>query len=114
METGKAGDVIIFRCRGPIVFGEEASELHVLVRAALAETGKVVLALGGVTYLDSAGIGTLFGIYTSSITHRGRLRLACLTPRVRQTLEMSKLLDLVEVSESEEDALRALAETAAN
>lgn len=109
VETAKTGDVIVFRCRGAIVFGEEATELHVSVRSALAETGKVVLVLAGVPHLDSAGLGTLFSIYTSSVTHRGKLLLAGPVRHVRQVLEQSKLLALVEVYESEADAVRAFA-----
>src|ERR1700692_918279 len=59
LETRNRGDVMIVHCQGRIVYRDEAASLSHVVGEVLHHGGKVVLDLGGVTSIDSAGIGEL-------------------------------------------------------
>ena len=107
-ETRVVGKVAVVSCSGPIAFGEQATDLHIHSKEQLADGRMVLLDLRAVPYLDSAGVGTLFAIYTSTLTSHAKLALAGLTPRAREALEISKLLSLVPAYADIEGALPAL------
>ena len=60
----------IARCRGRIVFGEEADELRRVVLGLLNETQRIVLNLAWIEHIDSSGLGTLVASFISA-RHRG-------------------------------------------
>ena len=66
MDTLLADGVTIVACTGRIVFGEEASGLRESLKKLLETTKRIVLNLSGVTYIDSGGLGTLVGVYSSA------------------------------------------------
>ena len=71
IEKRQVNGVTIVSCQGRIMFGDEANALRDFLKEALAETPRMVLNLAGVTYIDSGGLGTLVGVYSSA---RGRWR----------------------------------------
>ena len=97
--------VTVVDCSGRLVFGDETTELRAKVKELLAENPRVVLNLANVSSIDSGGVGTLVGLYTSSIAVNGQLSLACLTPRVRESLRLTRLLGIFRDYETEEDAI---------
>ena len=99
--------VTIVYCSGRIVFGEEAAELRERVKEMLATVKQIVLNLGGVSYIDSGGLGTLVGLYTSARGQGGEIKLANLTQRVRDQLQITKLVTVFEVFDSEEKAVNS-------
>ncbi len=104
--------VTVVYCSGRIVFGEEAADLRERVKEMLATVHQIVLNLGGVSYIDSGGLGTLVGLYTSARSVGGEIKLANLTQRVRDQLQITKLVTVFEVFESEEKAISSFAERA--
>ena len=64
--------VNVVSCQGRIMFGDEANALRDFLKQALTETPRLVLNLSGVTYIDSGGLGTLVGVYSSARGGRGR------------------------------------------
>ncbi len=104
--------VTVVYCSGRIVFGEEASDLRERVKEMLATIRQVVLNLGGVSYIDSGGLGTLVGLYTSARAVGGEIKLANLTQRVRDQLQITKLVTVFEVFDSEEKAVESFAQRA--
>jgi anti-sigma B factor antagonist len=104
--------VTVVYCSGRIVFGEEAADLRERVKEMLATIKQIVLNLGGVSYIDSGGLGTLVGLYTSARSSGGEIKLANLTQRVRDQLQITKLVTVFEVFESEEKAVASFAERA--
>jgi anti-sigma B factor antagonist len=97
--------VIIVYCSGRIVFGDETASLRETVKNLLAENRQLVLNLGGVSYIDSGGLGTLVGLYTSAKAAGGNVKLANLTQRVRDQLVLTKLVTVFEFYDSEEQAV---------
>ena len=98
-------DVSIVDCRGRLLFGDEASALRDTVKNLLAESKKIVINLADCTYIDSGGLGTLVGLYSSAQNVGGNVRLARLQQRVIDLLQVTKLVTVFDVYDSEEDAL---------
>jgi anti-sigma B factor antagonist len=101
--------VTVILCNGRIVFGEEASQLRELVKTTLAESKKIVLNLGGVSYIDSGGLGVLVALYTSARASGGDIKLANLTQRVGDILQITKLSTIFEVYDGEQKAINSFA-----
>ena len=89
------------------MFGDEASELREQVKTLLTTNKRVVLNLGGVSYIDSGGLGTLVGLYTSARGQQGDIKLANLTQRVRDQLQITKLVTVFESFDSVDAAVQS-------
>ncbi len=110
LQARKAGDVTIVNCSGRIVFGEEAAELREKVKSLLKETPRIVLDLKNVSYIDSGGLGTLVGLYTSARNAGGEVKLANLTHRVHDQLQITKLITVFDCHDSDESAIASFEE----
>ncbi len=100
--------VLIVDCDGRIVFGEESGALRELVKGQLKENQKqIVINLAGINYIDSGGLGTLVGLFTSARSTGGMIKLANLTHRVGELLQVTKLLTVFEVYDGEDKAVRS-------
>ena len=67
----------------------------------------IVLQLERVGYIDSSGLGALVRLLTTARTNGGDLKLCALQPPVRRILEMTNLISLFEVFDTEADAIVA-------
>jgi len=101
------GGVLVVDCSGRLVFGEESASLRDNVKKVLAQSPKVVLNLHEVNYIDSGGLGTLVSLYTSARNAGGAVKLARLSQRVGDLLQITKLLTIFEVFDSEEAAAQS-------
>ena len=100
--------ILAFGCNGRIVFGEESALLRDEVKKVIADGNKrIVLNLGEISYIDSGGLGTLVALHTTAHNAGGTIKLANLTRRVGDLLQVTKLLTVFEVHDSEYDALEA-------
>ena len=98
---------------GRIVFGDESSLLRDEVKKAVQDGVKrIVLNLGEVNYIDSGGLGTLVALHTTAHNAGGTIKLANLTKRVGDLLQVTKLLTVFEVHNSEYEALEAFRQVA--
>jgi len=104
--------VSIVDCRGRLLFGEEASALRDTVKNLLAETKSIIINLGDTTYIDSGGLGTLVGLYSSAQNQGGMVKLAKLQQRVVDLLQVTKLLTVFDVYDNEEEAIKSYAKKA--
>jgi anti-sigma B factor antagonist len=105
--------VLIVDCAGRLIFGEETASLRDTVKKLIADNKDVVLNLGGVTYIDSGGLGTLVSLYASAQTAGGAIKLANLTQRIGDLLQVTKLVTIFEVFASEEQAVKSFPKGAA-
>src|SRR5467141_2877194 len=108
IETRVTDGVTIVSCHGRIMFGEEATELRDTLKRLLSSTRQIVLNLSGVTYIDSGGLGTLVGVYSSARSAGADIKLTGLGQRLRDVLQITKLATVFQVFDSEEEALAAL------
>jgi len=113
LTTRTVQDILLVNCDGRIVFGEESAELRDSVKRLLTQKNKIVLNLGGVTYIDSGGLGTLVALYTTAHQAGGSIKLSNLTQRVGDLLQVTKLLTVFEVFDTEEDAIQSFRKGAA-
>lgn len=105
--------ILAITCNGRIVFGEESSWLRDEVKKAVHDGHKrIVLNLGEVNYIDSGGLGTLVALHTTAQNAGGHIRLANLTKRVGDLMQVTKLLTVFEVHNSEYEALEAFRQAA--
>src|SRR5256885_4067340 len=89
IETRVADGVTIVSCHGRIMFGEEATELRETLKRLLTSTRQIVLNLSGVTYIDSGGLGTLVGVYSSARSGGAAVQLTGLGPRERKSIRLN-------------------------
>jgi anti-sigma B factor antagonist len=102
----QAGDVAILDLTGEIRMGEGSTALRNSIRGLVADGNKkLLLNLGGVTYIDSSGIGELIANYTTASKGGGQLKLLNLTDKVQDLLVITKLLTVFDVYDSETEAL---------
>jgi anti-sigma B factor antagonist len=102
----------IVDCHGRIVFGDESIALREFVKDVLKDNNQVVINLGAVNYIDSGGLGTLVGLYTSARSAGGVIKLANLTNRVGELLQVTKLLTVFEVFDNEIQAAKSFTKRA--
>lgn len=86
--------VTVIKCQGRLV-GENAGELRKVVQPLIQRGGRIALDFAEVQHLDSAALGAIVGLKVSAI-NRGLcvLELRNLTPRVKQLLSMTNILQL--------------------
>src|SRR5438477_771738 len=106
-ETRVADGVSIVSCSGRIVFGEEATQLRETLKKLLTSTRQIVLNLSGVTYIDSGGLGTLVGVYSTARSAGADIKLTGLGQRIRDVLQVTKLVTVFEVYDNEQQAIAA-------
>ena len=81
-------------------------ELREAVAEALeAGARNILVDLGGVTTIDSSGIGELVSAYTSVSNRGGKLKLVNLPPKVTDILQITQLISVFEVHDNENEAL---------
>jgi anti-sigma B factor antagonist len=105
LATQTKDGVLVVNCNGRIVFGEESSLLRDTVKKGVSENNRIVLNLGEVNYIDSGGLGTLVALRTTAQNAGGTIKLANLTKRVGDLLQVTKLLTVFDVYDSEADAV---------
>jgi len=100
--------ILAIECNGRIVFGDESALLRDEVKKAIAEGSKrIVLNLAEVNYIDSGGLGTLVALHTTALGAGAIIKLANLTKRVGDLLQVTKLLTVFDVRNTEYDALES-------
>lgn len=102
----QAGDITILDMGGKVTIGEGSVALRSAIRRLLGEGKKnILLDLGGVSYVDSSGIGELVSSFTAVNKEGGKLKLLNLTQKIQDLLAITKLLTVFDVFDSENDAL---------
>jgi anti-sigma B factor antagonist len=98
--------VSVLDLEGRIVLGEESSALRERVKNLLGQDNKkIVLNMGNVSYIDSAGLGALVASYTSAKNQGAILKLVNLGSKFREVLQVTKLLTVFEVYDTEQAAI---------
>ncbi len=100
------GGVTVLDLEGKIVLGEGDDVLRDKVREVIAAgRRKVLLNLAAVPYVDSAGLGELVRCHTRMVRTDGNIKLLHLTSRMRDLLQITKLVTVFETFESEDSAI---------
>src|SRR6185312_10669866 len=103
------GDVAIVAISGDITLSKGGDVLLKDKVQSLLQQGhrKIVLDMGGVAYVDSAGLGQLVQVYATTSHLGGSLKLLNLTKRLRDLLVLTKLLTVFDAYDNESDAVKS-------
>ncbi|HEV3333242.1 MAG TPA: STAS domain-containing protein [Bryobacteraceae bacterium] len=114
VKTRQVNDVMVIDLKGRIVRGDSSLALRDAVRDLVGKGNtKILLNLGGVSYLDSPGIGELFAAFASVANQGGQLKMLNPTERVKDLLQVTKLYEVFDVHDNEANALRSFSSAAA-
>ena len=103
----QAGKVVVVDVKGKITLGEGGDAILKDKMRSLVQQGytNVLLNLGDVSYVDSAGLGEIVQAYATVSKGGGSLKLVNATKRIKDLLAITKLLTVFETFDSEADAL---------
>jgi anti-sigma B factor antagonist len=107
MSTRALEGVMIVDCSGRLIFGEESASLRDMVKKLLSDNPRLVMNLREVNHIDSGGLGTLVSLFTTARNAGGAVKLASLSKRVGDLLQVTKLLTIFEVFDDEDAAARS-------
>ncbi len=108
MTSREVDGVTVIQMEGRIVLGEESNALRERVKSLLAGNKKdIVLNMDNVTYIDSAGLGALVAAHHSARSQNASLKLSNLGSKFQEVLQVTKLLTVFEVYDSEAAAVRS-------
>ena len=100
------GGVSVLDLSGKIVLGEGDGQVRDRIKDLLADgQKKILLNLGEVNYIDSAGLGAMISSYTTVKRQGGQLKLENLTKRIQDLLAITKLITVFETFDNEAEAL---------
>jgi anti-sigma B factor antagonist len=100
------GGVRVLDLEGKITIGSGDVELRKSVEDAVAGGhNNILLNLQGVTHIDSSGIGEMVGVYTTMTRKGGKMKLVNLTPKINDILQVTQLITVFDVFDSESEAL---------
>jgi anti-sigma B factor antagonist len=109
LNARRLDDVVIMDLSGRITMGEGTLIVREQIKKLLdAGDRKFLLNLSDVDYIDSSGLGELVTSFTTVRNQGGQLKLLNLTRRVQDLLQITKLLTVFEVFDSESEALKTL------
>ena len=106
MTSREVDGVTVIAMDGRIVLGEESNALREKIKALIAEgKKKIVLNMDNVTFIDSAGLGTLVSAHHSAKAQGASLRLCHLGTKFTEVLQITKLMTIFDVYNTEAEAV---------
>lgn len=102
----KNNDITICALEGEVNINTSPELRKKFMSIIEANEKKILIDLTNVSYLDSSGLATFIEILQRLKKINGRLRFCNINERVRNILEITKLVNLFEIFESREEALK--------
>lgn len=100
-------EIAVLEPRGSLIGGEETDELKTKAHDLLEQGNrKLVLDLGGVTYINSTGIGALVGIHTMYTKSQGKIKLCNMGKGVQNVFVITRLSSVFDVEETRDVAVK--------
>jgi anti-sigma B factor antagonist len=104
------GSVTVLDLNGKLVLGDGDTLLKDKVHSLVFQGRKqIVFNMGGVSYVDSSGLGALVASSMTAKNNGGQIKLVALTKRLHDLLVISKLVNVFETFDSEADAVNSFA-----
>ena len=112
-KTRNIGNVAILDLHGKITLGENTGILRDELSSLLAQGQKnILLNMGGVSYVDSAGLGELVGAYTTATNQGGSVKLLNLQGKMKDLMQITKLHTIFAIFEDEQGAVSSFSAAA--
>ncbi len=106
VSTRDVKGVKVIELSGKITIGKGDLVLREAVDQVLKEGQiTILLNLGNVTYMDSAGIGELVACYKRVLERKGKMKLVNPAGRVQDLLALTKLDEYFDTFQTEQEAL---------
>ncbi len=100
------GSVRIMDIEGKITIGAGDVELRKQVEDSIgAGRLNLLLNLGGVSHIDSSGIGEMVGCFTTLARKGGKMKLLNLTQKISDILQVTQLITVFDVFDNEAEAV---------
>ena len=113
MTNREVDGVSVVAMDGRIVLGEESNALREKVKGLIADgKKKIVLNMDSITFIDSAGLGTLVAAHHSAKSQGAALRLCHLGSKFQEVLQITKLLTVFDVHDTEAAAVASFSKSA--
>ena len=91
-QSEAAPGVALIKLTGRLTLGPESAQLETLaIDLFSGGTRKIIIDLGGVTHIDSTGIGRCIACLNKSMQVKGQLHMACAKGQVRDSLRVTRL-----------------------
>ena len=105
LEERQSGDVTVLTIDGEITLSAGGDvQLKDKIQSLLQQGHKkILLDLGNVSYVDSAGLGQLVQATVTASKNGGKLKLINLTKRLNDLLVVTKLSTVFDIVEKESD-----------
>lgn len=102
--------ITVLDIEGRIVLGEESNSFRERVKSLLAAgKKKIVLNMAQVSYIDSAGLGTLVATFHSARSQGATLKLVNLGAKFKEVLQVTKLMTVFDTYDNETAAVQSFA-----
>ena len=109
--------IIILEPVGRLILGQESMDFRGKVKEVLDKSDwikekwgwntRIVLDLGNLNFVDSAGLGALIAAHTLSRSRGAAIKLAHLTKKLRDALSITKLATVFDVYDNVEEAIKS-------
>ncbi|HWY08673.1 MAG TPA: STAS domain-containing protein [Candidatus Acidoferrales bacterium] len=108
MTTSEVEGVSLVTLNGRIVLGEESNALREKLKSLIAGgKKKIVLNMAEIDYIDSSGLGALVAAHLSAKNGGGSMRLCNLGNKFHEVMQLTKLLTVFDVYDTEASAVRS-------
>jgi len=98
--------VMVLELTGRITLGGGDVKMRDLIKGQLdAGQKRIVVDLGGVSFMDSSGLGELVAAYTSARRAGVTIKLANLTKKIDDLMEITRLASIFEMYGSVDEAV---------
>ena len=102
------GQIAVLDLEGPLSGGPDTDLLRDKVNSLVVQNRiRIILNLGGVPAIDSAGLGRIVASYTTVSKAGGRMVLINLTKRNQDLLTITRLVTVFDTYLTEEEAVKS-------
>lgn len=106
IEEGTIDAVTVVKVHGDIVLNGSGQGLADRIRGLLDQNRRfLVLDLADVRYVDSGGLGELVASFSAATNRGGSIKLLGVTRRLNDLLVITKLLNVFECFDTQDDAV---------
>lgn len=108
IEERAIGPVVVLDVGGRLVLGDGDQLLKERVASHFEKGNRhVLLNVSKLSYVDSSGLGVILASFLAARSVGGAIRLVNPSSRLHQLLTMAKLLTVVDVCKSDEEAIES-------
>ncbi len=108
LQERHVGDVVVLDISGQPTLGDDSVRLRDKINSALHQGSRnILLSLGGVSYIDSGGLGELVSSFTTVKRENGSLKLFNLGKQSQDQLTITKLVTVFDTFDTEQEGVNS-------